>query len=155
MLRSHGNRAAVVAALAVGAACARYEHRPVTNSCPRDPAPGAAVARARAADAPLAVVGTVTAAGPHGDPVAGAEVRLVGAGSPVRTDSVGAFRLAAPAPGTYTVVARRRGMWPGQDSAVVSAEAGQRLRLALQWPPLDGCGMGMNVIVRKPWWKWW
>ena len=150
-------RAAIlVAAFGLVAACHRYERRPVSSECPRtDPAPGAAVVRRAAPEAPLAVVGTVVADTAAGDPIAGAEVRLAGPDRVARTDSLGTFRLDAPAPGTYAVVARQLGFRPGQDSAVVTARAGQALRLVLAHPPLDGCGLDMYLLVRKPWWKWW
>jgi hypothetical protein len=73
------------------------------------------------------VTGTVTDSG-HGQPIAGAQVTLTGAGNAAAvTDSSGAYRLAAP-PGPVTITASATGFLTATGSATL--QAGQTLNFS-------------------------
>ncbi len=84
---------------------------------------------------PAALTGVVTAAG-AGDPISGAEVRAVDAGTSTVTDDAGRFHLSGLAPGEQFVEIWREGFTPM--TVKVNLRTGETLRvplglLALEW----------------------
>lgn len=96
-------------------------------------------ARPAAAQQPGVVEGTVLS--PSAEPVAGATVRVSGAGQAV-TDAAGRFRVSPVAAGPHTVTAARVGYAPGSASTDVTAGATATIRITLQEQ-----GMVMDEVV--------
>ena len=86
----------------------------------------------------------------------GARVRVVELRRMVYTDSVGRFRFDTVPPGTFTLVFQQIGMVSREARGVaVSAEEGRYVIVPLRMAVLDGCpGLG-EVVIPRPWWKFW
>ncbi|HEV2129745.1 MAG TPA: TonB-dependent receptor plug domain-containing protein, partial [Longimicrobiaceae bacterium] len=90
-----------------------------------------------------------------GTPIAGAEVRVVGAGLQARTDAQGRYRLDAVEAGVHEVEASVPGFRAARRATVVSADAAAELDFylqpgALQAPQIEVIGTRADALERIP-----
>ena len=153
-----------VAALALVAACSRYEwqneldvpglcdaagqatHATVTHRVRLEPE--SLTARLR---------GHVTRRD-TGQPLTQALVRLTDGRTrdAVQSDTAGGFVIDSVLPGRYAIQVLRLGFHAVRDTIEVAADGGASLEIGLDVAILDGpCSGFAAVRVRKPWWKVW
>jgi carboxypeptidase family protein len=97
------------------------------------------------------IIDTRTAA-----PVEGARVRLTSAAG--AHDSVvaskGGFAFAPLVAGTYEVQITRIGYHPRRDTLRLQSAETMNVTLSIDQAPNDECH-GLELVTRKPWWKFW
>ena len=86
----------------------------------------------------------------------GVRVRVLELRRLMDTDSLGRFRFDTVPPGRYTVAIQQIGM-VGREArdVAVSAAEGRSLVVYLKMAVLDGCPGFGEVVISKPWWKFW
>jgi hypothetical protein len=92
----------------------------------------------------------------NGTSVDGAQVRLTSATG--AEDSVlardGTFEFAPLVVGTYEVRTVRIGYHPRRDTLRLHGTVAMNVTLSIDEAPSDECH-GLEVVTRKPWWKFW
>lgn len=66
----------------------------------------------------------------------------------------GTFRFERPRTGKYEIRVMRIGYRPRRDTLHVGDEVSSRITLPIDQAASDECG-GLDVVIQKPWWKFW
>lgn len=107
------------------------------------------------ADAPSVISGRVWVAQVE-LPLPGSPVRIPEVGRIATTDTAGFFHFDSMPPGVYTLVVRQIGVHERSVQGVtVSSRQGRNVHVPVKPFMLDGCPGFGELLLPRPWWKFW